>query len=119
METSARATVQADVMLRHHLYSDIDDRMKHFGEIQSIADELHRPIPEIAQLYEDVLEYLRTHAQVTDFLPVLVSKKVRELCGRKNTENDTVTAWGASQRSAGSVATKVLATTTTPVLIVR
>lgn len=84
MVTSAHATVPADVMLKHHLYSDINDRMKHFGEIQSIADKLHRTIPEIAQLYEDVLESLRTRAQVTDFLPVLVSKKVRELCKKKS-----------------------------------
>jgi hypothetical protein len=82
MEISARATVQADVMLRHYLYSDVNERMQHFGEVQSIADDLHRPIPEIAQLYEGVLEYLSAHAQVTDFLPVLVSKKVRELCRR-------------------------------------
>lgn len=84
METSDRATEQANVMLRHHLYSDIHERMKHLREILSIADDLRRPVPEIAQLYEDVLEYLSTHAQVTDFLLVLVSKKVRELCRRKN-----------------------------------
>lgn len=84
METSSRTTAQADVLSKHHLYSDVKDRMKHFGAVQSIADDLHRPIPEIAHLYEDVLEYLRSHAKVTDFLPVLASKKVRELCKNKS-----------------------------------
>ena len=81
---SARATVPADVMLRLHLYSDINDRMKHYREMQAIADDLQRPIMEIAPLYEDVLEYLRENAHVTDFLPILVSKRVRELCRRTN-----------------------------------
>jgi hypothetical protein len=75
----AHATVPADVMLRLHLYSDTNDRMKHYREIQAIADDLQRPILEIAPLYEDVLEYLRENAHVTEFLPILVSKRVREL----------------------------------------
>ncbi len=69
-------------MLRHQLYLNADDRMKHLREILSIADDLHRPISEVTQLYEDVFEYLRVHARVTNFLPILVSKKVREL-GRR------------------------------------
>lgn len=84
MNPSTHSKAQADAMLRHHLYSDINDRMKHFGEIQSIADDVHRPVQEIARLYEDVLEYMIDQARVTDFLPVLVSKKVRELCRRDN-----------------------------------
>jgi hypothetical protein len=81
---SARGTVPANVMRRLHLYTDTNDRMKHYREIQAIADDLQRPIPEIAPLYEDVLEYLRAHAHVTDFLPILVSKRVRELCRKTN-----------------------------------
>ncbi len=82
MNDSTNATSETDVLLRHHLYSNINERRRHFGAIKSIADELQRPLPEIAQLYEDILEYLRGRAQVTDFLPILVSKKVRELCRR-------------------------------------
>jgi hypothetical protein len=74
----------ANIMLRHHLYSDLNDRIKHFCEIQTIANDLDRPIPEIAQLYEDILEYLRARAQIPDFLPIMVSKKVREICRRSN-----------------------------------
>jgi hypothetical protein len=80
METS----VTEAVMLRLHLYPDSHERMKHLREILSLADGLHRPAAEVAQLYEDVLEDLSAHAQVPDFLLVLVSKKVRELCRRKS-----------------------------------
>ena len=81
---SARATIPVDAVLRRHLYSDINDRMKHFREIQALADDLRRPIPEIAPLYEDVLEYLKAYAHITDYLPILVSKRVRELCRKTN-----------------------------------
>ena len=77
MENSA--CVAEEVMLRQHLYSDMNERSRHFGEIQCLGDELRRPVPEIAQRYEELLEYLRASAQVTDYLPVLVSKKVREI----------------------------------------
>lgn len=84
METSVPGTVSAEFMLRHHLYSDNNDRMKHFGEIQSLADEFKRSITQVAQMYEEVLESLSAQATVTDFLPVLVSKKVRQHCIRSN-----------------------------------
>ena len=74
----------ADVMPRHPLHADGGERSRHFGEIQVLADELGRPVPEIAQLYEDVLDSLRAQARVTDFLAVLVSKRVRALCRRRH-----------------------------------
>jgi alpha/beta superfamily hydrolase len=80
MENSVNSTDQAEIVLQPHLYSDANDRMKHFEEIQAIADSLHRPVPDVAQLYEEVLEYLRDRAEIPDFLPVFVSKQVRELC---------------------------------------
>jgi hypothetical protein len=87
MQTSARDTVPADVMLRFHLYADNKERMRHFGEIQSIANELHLPIAQIARTYEEVLDFLSARAKVTDFLPVLVSKKVRERCRRPRVDH--------------------------------
>jgi uncharacterized protein (DUF2126 family) len=69
-----------DAMLRHSLYSDPSDRKKHFGAIQSLADDLHRPVPEVVQMYEEILEHLQDQARITDYLPILVSKKVREIC---------------------------------------
>jgi hypothetical protein len=34
-------------------------------------------LPEVAELYADLYATLKSRAQVTDFLPVLVARKVR------------------------------------------
>lgn len=78
MKTSPRMTMPAEIMLRHQLYLDSRDQIAHLNQMQRLANDLQRPIPEIVPLYEDVLENLRAYAQIPDFLPVMVSKKVRE-----------------------------------------
>ncbi len=84
MITIAHALEQNNVLSRHYLYANIDDMTKHFGVIQSLADDLRCSIPEIAPLYEEVLEELSTDAQVTEYLPILVSKKVRQMRKKTN-----------------------------------
>jgi CII-binding regulator of phage lambda lysogenization HflD len=46
-------------------------------EIEAIARELERPLAEVAEIYTELDSELRSRAQVTDFLPVLVARKVR------------------------------------------
>lgn len=46
-------------------------------EIEAIARELERPLAEVAEIYAELDFELRFRAQVTDFLPVLVARKVR------------------------------------------
>lgn len=60
------------------LYNDVQDREKHRNVMQSIADELDRPMYEIAGMYEAILKDLRAQAAIDDYLPVLVSKRVKE-----------------------------------------
>ncbi|HEV2608744.1 MAG TPA: DUF3562 domain-containing protein [Noviherbaspirillum sp.] len=60
------------------IYTDVQDRDKHQNVMQSIADELDRPMHEIAGMYEAILKDLRTQAAIDDYLPVLVSKRVKE-----------------------------------------
>jgi len=55
----------------------------HFAEIQAIAEKARRPVSEVAAYYEEVLERMAATATVTNFLAVLVSKKVREHYRRK------------------------------------
>ena len=62
--------------------TDERERKRHAGAIEAIARELDRPIQEVSVLYEDVLLYLRERASILDYLPVLATKKVRELCRR-------------------------------------
>jgi len=63
---------------RANLYADEKDRLKHLAYIASIAQEQHRPIPEIADCYERILGDLRQNARVHDYLNVFVAKKVFE-----------------------------------------
>ena len=85
METRPQMIIPSAITLRHQLYLDSRDQIQHLGQIRWLATNLQRPIPEIVSLYENVLEDLRAYARVPDFLPVIVSKKVREHC-RKNSQ---------------------------------
>jgi uncharacterized protein (DUF2126 family) len=60
-------------------YLDIHDQLRHANTMRSVADEIGRPVDEIENLYEDVLKQLSAGATVTDYLPVLVSKKIKAL----------------------------------------
>jgi len=77
---------------KHHMagstrsshYADGNDRNIHLAEIQAIAEKAGRPVSEVAEYYEEVLERMAATATVTNFLAVLVSKKVREHYRRKH-----------------------------------
>lgn len=77
--TSTEARPDDTASQEDAIYADSHDRQRHLGSMRAIADELHRPIDEIAGLYEEVLAQMRAHARIPDYLPVLVSKKVRQL----------------------------------------
>jgi hypothetical protein len=64
--------------LHDALYVDSQDKQRHLFTIHAIAAEIARPIEEIAALYEEVLTSMKQHARVPDYLPVLVSKKVKQ-----------------------------------------
>lgn len=60
-------------------YVDEHDRVKHLHVIERLADELARPVAEIKPLYENFLTYMQQAATIRDYLPVLVSKRVKSL----------------------------------------
>lgn len=60
------------------LYGDTNDRLKHAHNIARLAEEIHRSVQDIAPLYEIVLHQLQVSARIKDFLPILVSKKVKQ-----------------------------------------
>ncbi len=62
------------------IYPDPGQRLRHLRQMQLIAEELQRPVLEIVPLYEGILESLIADAKVTEFLPILVAKKVRASC---------------------------------------
>lgn len=61
------------------LYTDDHDRERHAGSMRAVAEQIHCQVDEIAGLYEELLTELKAQASVPDYLPVLVSKKVREI----------------------------------------
>lgn len=62
------------------VYGDNDERRRHHGSMQAIAEEMQRPLDEIAALYEEILRQMKARAQIPDYLPVLVTKKVKQIC---------------------------------------
>lgn len=56
--------------------------LRHLASIRALCDELDRPIDEIGAVYQCELRCLFEHAVVVDYLPVLVSKRVRRLFRR-------------------------------------
>jgi hypothetical protein len=66
------------------LYANENDRLRHLAYIAALAQQNHRPIPEIADFYERILSDLRQHAKVHDYLNVFVAKKVFEQLKRSD-----------------------------------
>jgi hypothetical protein len=78
MNTNAHPDSTIPWPYRESLYADESDRKRHAGSMRAVANDVERPVDEIAQVYESVLEHLKTQARIEDYLPILVSKKVRE-----------------------------------------
>lgn len=61
------------------IYLDDHDRDRHRRSMAAVADEVDRPFEEVSAIYEDVLRQLAAEASILDYLPVLVSKRVRRM----------------------------------------
>jgi hypothetical protein len=59
-------------------YVDEIDKFKHAAQIAELASRHDRSVQEVAAYYEEVLRSLRSTASVDDYLPVFVTRKVRE-----------------------------------------
>lgn len=81
MESSAMNTTASTVELRHPGLARHDlnaaEQMRNRREIESMARQLERPLSEIAELYTAIYADLKSRAQVVDYLPVLVARRVR------------------------------------------
>ena len=58
---------------------DDNEKKIHLKSIEILAKELRKAIWEVAVIYTSVLDDLQKQARVKIFLPILVSKKVKEL----------------------------------------
>lgn len=66
---------QENVDAHHGASPDVD--MRHIHSIHALAEEVDLPVHEVAAAYEDVLDELQEQARITDYLPILVSKRVK------------------------------------------
>ncbi|MDQ1274072.1 MAG: hypothetical protein QG591_2702 [Planctomycetota bacterium] len=61
------------------LYDNETEEKLHLRAIQTIARETKKPVDNVISLYESVLERYKEHAKIKDYLPILVSREVKEI----------------------------------------
>lgn len=61
------------------LYENEAEEKLHRNSIQTLARETSIPEEALISLYESVFERLKSHARIKDFLPILVSREVKEI----------------------------------------
>lgn len=79
MQTDPASSLRVPQKLHEYLYENSHDLQRHLRSMVSIAEDCAQPLDEVAPLYETVLAQLAFHARIRDFLPVLVSKKIKEI----------------------------------------
>jgi hypothetical protein len=72
-----------EIMSDLTLYEDEAEQRQHFGAIQRLVRDVRSPEEEIRPVYEDVLKEFKSEARIKTYLPILVSKKVKELLDAK------------------------------------
>jgi hypothetical protein len=70
--------IDSFILANETLYEDTSERARHVSVVKSLAKDMDEPVDEVAQTYETLLEQYKQNAQILDYLPVLVSKKVKE-----------------------------------------
>ncbi len=60
-------------------YSNREEQSQHERIIGMLANETSRTVAEVEPLYEDILAHLKDRASVQDYLPILVSRRVKAL----------------------------------------
>ncbi len=61
------------------LYEDEEEEKLHRNAIRALARETGMPAEAVVPLYESVFERLKRHAKIKDFLPILVSREVKDI----------------------------------------
>jgi len=56
-----------------------DRAVSHRHAIQSLAERWHSPLDEVERLYRNELTELESCARITQYLPLLASRRVRDL----------------------------------------
>jgi uncharacterized protein (DUF2236 family) len=65
------------------LHMDEKEQDQHARAIQRLAQELGVPAEEVCRFYQEILNTLRRDATVRTYLPILVSRSVKERLRQK------------------------------------
>ena len=76
---AGQSTPWGKIMNDLALYENETEQKQHFSAIQKLVRDVSSSEEEIRHLYEDVLKEFKSEAKIRTFLPILVSKKVKEL----------------------------------------
>ncbi|HAM49651.1 MAG TPA: hypothetical protein DCP92_02745 [Nitrospiraceae bacterium] len=80
------------------LYDDEIERRLHLSAMKMLSDHAGLSADMVERLYEIVLDRLKREAKIKDFLPILVSRRVRYLLNKKElTKNKVLKSKGADQ----------------------
>jgi uncharacterized protein (DUF2126 family) len=66
------------IVKNDNLLADDKEYDQHARAIQKLAQELGVPVEEVNRSYREILEVLKREAKVRAFLPILVSRSVKE-----------------------------------------
>lgn len=80
--TDVRTDLENLVQPDSAMHMDSHEWQRHVGCMQAIANDMQRPVHEIAELYHEVLMHLKASARISDYLPILVSKRVKQIYSR-------------------------------------
>ncbi|MGD0885563.1 MAG: DUF3562 domain-containing protein [Thermodesulfovibrionales bacterium] len=76
------------------LYDDETERRLHLGSIKMLSARAGLSVDTVERLYEIVLSKLKSEAKIRDFLPILVSRRVRYLLDKRElTRNESPTRY--------------------------
>ena len=56
---------------------EMNEAAKHQRHIETLASEVHRPIDEVAPVYDDIYSRLKETAEIKDYLPVFAWRRTR------------------------------------------
>ena len=79
MELRKQAQAMPNPAIHASPYSNPEERNQHERIIGMLANETSRSIAEVEPLYEDILAHMKDTASVQDYLPILVSRRVKAL----------------------------------------
>lgn len=67
----------------HPSATDPTQQVKHSRYIELLADEIHRPIEDVAPVFDDVMAHLKETAYVMDFVPIFAWRRARAILVRR------------------------------------